>query len=149
MRQHGGGVPCRLYFLIGFKCCIAHPPLPLPQDALALDVYQQLLVVAIALAALAATHLLVLAIWRWQWSDGRRPLPALLVFPRIEIILATTTIMGVSEAFGTLVATHNTVPEAISILAVLYVLFFMLTVAFLAYMLAKHSALLPDKSEVS
>lgn len=110
--------------------------------------YQQLLVVATALAALAITHLLVFALWRRLWSDGQRPLPALLVFPRMEIILATTTIVGVSEAFGALVATHSIVPEAVSILGVLYLLLFVLTVAFLAYMLAKHSALLPDKSEV-
>ena len=142
------GVGC-LSVVISSRFKMLSPPHPLPQDTLTLNVYQQLLVVAIALAALAATHLLILALWRWRWSDGRRPLPALLVFPRMEIILATTTIMGVSEAFGNLVATRSTVPDAISVLAVLYVLFFMLTVAFLAYMLAKHLALLPDKSEVS
>ena len=67
---------------------------------------QQLLVVAIVLASLAVLHaLLLLLLWRGKWSDGSKPLPKLLVFPRMEIIVMTTTVMTVSEAFGSLLST--------------------------------------------
>ena len=69
---------------------------------------QQLLIVAIALAALTVIHALVLLVlWGWRWPDGSTPLPRILVFPRAEIILVTTTVMAVSEAFGALASTRN------------------------------------------
>ncbi len=35
--------------------------------------------------------------WRWKWPDGAKPLPSLLVFPRIEIILASATIVCMAQ----------------------------------------------------
>ena len=78
-----------------------------------MTVYEQLLVVAIALVSLVVIHQLVLMVWRWRWPEGERQLPRLLVFPRLEIVLATTTVVGVSEAFGALVSTQIAVPAVI------------------------------------
>ncbi len=64
---------------------------------LALSVYEQLLLVTIALAALTVVHQALLWFWRRKWPDGARPLPALLAFPRVEIIAASATIVCMSQ----------------------------------------------------
>jgi hypothetical protein len=56
------------------------------------------------------------------------------VFPRVEILLVTTTLFGVSEAFGALVSTMHSVPAFVSVLAILYIVFFVIFIALLTLM---------------
>lgn len=71
--------------------------LPAPQDKFALSVYEKLLMVGLIVGAVLLLHWLLLAYWRWRWPAGDKPLPELLVFPRMEIIVATVTVLTMAE----------------------------------------------------
>lgn len=53
--------------------------------------------VGLIVGAVLLLHWLLLAYWRWRWPAGDKPLPELLVFPRMEIIVATVTVLTMAE----------------------------------------------------
>jgi hypothetical protein len=67
---------------------------------MSISIYERLILISCVLVAVIVAHWCVFLLWRWRWPNGERPLPSLLVFPRIEIILAVTTVMGCSEVRG-------------------------------------------------
>ena len=55
--------------------------------ALSASAYNKLLVIAIIIVLVLLLNQIVITYWRLKWPTGDTPLPGILVFPRIELIV--------------------------------------------------------------
>ena len=107
--------------------------------------------VATALVVMIAAlflHKTINLIWRLFSPSGKVPLPSILAFPRLEIAIASTTVICYAESFGVLLSSGNLVAMGIGIAALVYSTVLLLVFFVLIFFLVKHRPLLkPNKDE--
>ena len=112
-----------------------------------LSSYIKLAIASIVMLAALFLHKTINLIWRFFSPQGKLTLPPLLAFPRLEIAIASTTIICYSQSVAVLLASTGTIPRVIGSIAGAYFLVLVSIFGFFCYIIIKYRSLIDNEEE--
>eukprot|EP00803_Ostreobium_quekettii_P001579 evm.model.scf_7.10 EVM.evm.TU.scf_7.10 scf_7:67786-74455(-) len=99
----------------------------------------RLIALSVLFVAMLAIHFLILLAWGRVKKLKSKPLPKMLVFPRLELLFCQLTFLGAAEASGMLMASSDGAAVAVGLLALAYLCVFTGVVCVVLFMVAWNS----------
>jgi preprotein translocase subunit YajC len=102
----------------------------------------------VVMVAALVGHKFINLVWRRVSPDAGFPLPSILAFPRLEIAVASTTVICYSQSFGVLLSSGVSLAIGLGILALVYSALLLAVFFVLIFFLVKNRPILKaDKEE--
>ena len=109
--------------------------------------YIKIGIASIVMVAALLFHKLIVIIWRFFSPNGSVILPPILAFPRLEIAIASTTIICYSQSVAVLLSTGEQIPLIIGCIAGIYFISLLCVFAFFCYIIVKYRSLIDSDEE--